>query len=95
MYAGRTKKTPQRPVESVKARVQRLALAPLAEARSKMFFIDVRLIKKPTGVVCSRNLYPGHVVELEECISARGEEFPVKTIYVALGNVSSYFYFFV
>ncbi len=84
------KEKTSRPVESAAAKAQRLALAPLAAYRTAKFDLDVTLIQRPYGVICSRNLYPGHVKELEEQISSRGENFPHKTIYLALGNVSLY-----
>lgn len=91
MYIGRQKKEKgPRPQESAAAKAQRLALAPLAAYRSAKFDFDVKNVRRPTGVICSRNLYDGHVKELEEIICARGENFPQKTIYLALGNVSFY-----
>ncbi len=90
----RPRKTAARPVESAAARAQRLALEPLDEVISEQFHMDIRLVRRPKGVICSRNLYPGHVGDLEECIGARGKNFPVKTIFLALGNVSRYIYNF-
>lgn len=89
MYMGRPRKQAVRPVESAAAKAQRLALAPLEEVISEQFYMDIRFVRRPKGVICSRNLYPGHVGDLEECIGARGRSFPVKTIFLALGNVSN------
>jgi hypothetical protein len=55
--------------------------------------MDVRDINSPQGVISARNLYPGHVVQMEECMTTRGENFPQKTIFLALGNVSNIFVF--
>ena len=92
-YVDRPRKKTSRPVETKAMKAQRLALAPLAPHRSAVFYMDVRHIKKPGGVISSRNLYPGHVADMEECITARGENFPQKTIYLALGNVRYVFVF--
>ena len=56
-YMNRVRKPAGRTKEDEKAKAQRLALAPLASARSAAFRIDIRLIKPPKGVVCSRHLY--------------------------------------
>ena len=93
-YVDRPRKKPGRPVETKASKAQRMALAPLAPHRTAVFYMDVRLVNKPGGVISSRNLYPGHVADLEEWITARGENFAQKTSYLTLGNVSNVFILF-
>ena len=68
-YVERPRKKTSRPLETKAMKAQRLALAPLAPHRSSVFYMDVRNVKKPGGVISSRNLYPGHVQGVEECIT--------------------------
>ncbi len=90
-YASRPRKRLPKAAETSSQKEAKAALDELLQYSTEPFFLDVRLIKQPQGVTCSRNKYPGHIEHLVKEIHIRGSLFPCKTIYVALGNVSDSF----
>ncbi len=71
----------------------RVALEELEQYMTEPFHMDVRDIRQPKGIICSRNVYPGHVQFLVGEAHIRRSLFPIKVIYVALGHVSCLFNF--
>ena len=92
-YLNRPRKKVVRAKETQAQKDARLALGELVNYSSEVFYLDVRVIRRPTGVTCSRNRFAGHVEFLVQEILVRGQFFPIKVIYVALGNVSLSLYY--
>jgi len=90
IYSKRPRKRLPKQKESPAQVEAKAALQELKAYATEPFNIDVRVIRQPKGVTCSRNRYPGHVANLVKEIHIRGALFPMKTIYVALGNVSNF-----
>ena len=93
LYTSRPKKVHVKSGETPFQKEARVALEELEQFMTEPFNMDVRDIRQPKGIICSRNVYPGHVKFLVSEAHIRRSLFPVKVIYVALGNVSSLFYF--
>ncbi len=89
LYSKRPRKVVPKAKESASQREAKAALEELTTYATEPFYLDVRVIRQPKGITCSRNRYGGHVTHLVQEIHVRGALFPVKTIYVALGNVST------
>lgn len=88
LYSKRPRKSVPKIKESPAQVEAKAALEKLKSYATEQFSLDVRHVRQPRGVTCSRNRYPGHVDNLVKEIRIRGAFFPLKTIYVALGNVS-------
>ena len=89
-WVEREKKTKPKNLEAESEDMKevRLALEKLSPFKTTLFFIDPRLIGKPSAVIRARTMYSRHTRFLEANLTARAGQFPIKTIYVALGNVS-------
>jgi hypothetical protein len=92
-YLNRPRKKVVRAKETQAQKDARLALGKLVNYSSEVFYLDVRVIRRPTGSL---------VVEIDLLVMwnfwfrrfwCGGQFFPIKVIYVALGNVSLSLYF--